>query len=363
MGIVIVYVIAGFKIYVFKGIPMNFRFEYLEAFHYFWFLLAFVPLLLILRYKKQKNIKSLFGKTLPFLTRTTSMTKQNIKLVLECLVFTLLVLAYARPQFGEDTQTMQRSGVEIVFAIDTSLSMLTEDIKPNRLDLAKRTLHRILDQSVGHKIGLVAFAGSAALISPITSDYSALAMYIDAISTSLIQTQGTRFTQALLTSADSFKKGEEEVQELSSSQVIIIISDGEDNEPGALELASKLANDGLHIYTMAVGTEKGAPIPIRDDLGQLQDYKKDKSQNIVLSRSQDKLLRNIASIGKGQFTYASIGGDEVKLLMDDLDQLEKRKFEEDQFVNAQEQFQIILALALLLMFLEIMLSERISYRK
>ena len=342
---------------------MNFRFEYLEAFYYLWFLLVFVPLFLMLRHSRQRKIKALFGKTLSFLTKTRSLTRQNIKLILECFVFVLLVVAYARPQFGEDIQTIQRSGIEMVFAIDTSLSMLTEDIKPNRLDLAKKTLQRILDQSVGHKIGLVVFAGSAALISPITSDYSALAMYIDAISTSLIQTQGTRFTQALLTAADSFKKNQEEVQDSNSSQVIIIISDGEDNEAGALEVTRKLADDGLHIYTMAVGTEKGAPIPIRDDLGQLRDYKRDKSQNIVLSRTQDKLLRDIANVGKGQFAYASIGGSEVKLLIDDLNQLEKRKFEEDQFVNSQDQFQIILALALLLMFLEIMLSERVRYRE
>ena len=341
---------------------MSFRFEYLEAFHYLWFLLVLTPLLLTLRYRQQKNIKAFFGKTLPFLTKTTSLTKQNIKLILECLVFTLLVAAYARPQFGEDVQKIQRSGIEIVFAIDTSLSMLTEDIKPNRLDLAKKTLKRILDQSVGHKIGLVAFAGSAALISPITSDYSTLAMYIDAISTSLIQTQGTYFTQALLTASESFKRGQEEAQDSNPSQVIIIISDGEDNEPGALEVAKKLANDGLHIYTMAIGTKKGAPIPIRDDLGQIQDYKRDKSQNIVLSRTQDKLLRDIASIGRGQFAYASIGGDEVNLLIDDLNQLEKRKFEEDQFVNYQEQFQILLALALLLMFIELSLSERIKHK-
>ena len=342
---------------------MSFRFEHLEAFHYLWFLLAFIPLLLILRHRQQKNMRVFFGKTLSFLTKTTSLTKQNMKLILECLVLILMVIAYARPQFGEDVQTIQRSGIEMVFAIDTSLSMLTEDIKPNRLDLAKKTLQRILDQSVGHKIGLVAFAGSAALISPITSDYSTLAMYIDAISTSLIQTQGTYFTQALLTASESFKRGQEETQESSSSQVIIIISDGEDNEPGALEVVRKLADEGLHIYTMAVGTEKGAPIPIRDDLGQIQDYKRDKSQNIVLSRTQDKLLRDIARVGRGQFTYASIGGDEVKLLIDDLNQLEKRKFEEDQFVNSREQFQIILALALLLMFIELSLSERIKYKK
>ena len=338
---------------------MSFRFEHLEAFYYLWFLLAFIPLCLILRYQRQKNVKFLFGKTLPFLTRTSSLTKQNIKWILECMIFILLVIAYARPQFGEEIQQVQRSGIEMVFAIDTSLSMLTEDIKPNRLDLAKKTLKRILDQSIGHKIGLVAFAGSAALISPITSDYSALAMYIDAISTSLIQTQGTRFTQALLTASEGFKKDQEETEDSNSSQVIIIISDGEDNEPGALEVVKKLASEGLHIYTMAIGTKKGAPIPIRDDQGQIQGYKRDKSDNIVLSRTQDQLLRDIARVGKGQFAYASVGGDEVKLLMDDLDQLEKSKFEEDQFANHQEQFQILLALALLLMFIEILLSERV----
>ena len=119
---------------------MSFRFEHLEAFYYLWFLLGFIPLLLILRYKKQKDVKALFGKTLPFLTRTTSLTKQNIKWILECFIFILLVVSYARPQFGEDIQKIQRSGIEMVFVIDTSLSMLTEDIKPNRLDLAKKNL-------------------------------------------------------------------------------------------------------------------------------------------------------------------------------------------------------------------------------
>lgn len=339
---------------------MNFRFESFEALHYLWFVIAFVPLLLFLRQRQQRKVSDFFGKTLPFLIRTISLKKQNIKWILECLVFVLLILAYARPQFGEDIQKIQRSGIEMVFAIDVSLSMLSEDIKPNRLDLAKKTLKRILDQSVGHKAGLVAFAGSAALISPITSDYSTLSMYIDAISTSLMSMQGTRFTQALLVAADSFKTDQEENESVHISRAIVVVSDGEDNEPGALQTARKLADEGLHIYTMAVGTNKGAPIPIRDELGQLQGYKRDKSQSIVLSQVQDSLLREIASVGNGSFGYASFSGDEVKLLIDDLDQLEKREFEEQQAVNYKEQFQILLAFALLLMFIEMLLSERIA---
>ena len=337
---------------------MNFRFESLEVLHYLWFIVVFVPLLLFLRQRQQKKVSLFFGKTLPFLIRTISLKKQNIKWVLESLIFILLVLAYARPQFGEDIQKIQRSGIEMVFAIDVSLSMLSEDIKPNRLDLAKKTLKRILDQSVGHKAGLVAFAGSAALISPLTSDYSTLAMYIDAISTSLISMQGTYFTQALLVAADSFKQNQEENIDSHISQAIIVISDGEDNEPGVLQTVRKLADEGLHIYTMAVGTKKGSPIPIRDELGQLQSYKRDQSQNIVLSQVQDALLKEIASVGKGSFAYTSFSGGEVKLLMDDLDQLEKREFEEQQAMSYKEQFQILLALALILMFLEMLLSSK-----
>ena len=337
---------------------MNFRFESFQALHLLWLLVAFIPLVIFFSQRQQKRIKLLFGKSLPSLIKTLSVRKQNIKWILECLVFTLLVMAYARPQFEGTAEKIQRSGIEIIFAIDVSLSMLAEDIKPNRLDLAQKTLKRILDKLAGHRAGLVAFAGSAVLISPLTSDYSTLAMYIDAISTSLMSTQGTQFAPALNIAASSFEQEDTGPKTKHTSRVIIIISDGEDNEEGALETARTLADMGLHIYTIAVGMDKPVPIPMKDQFGQFIGYKKDKATNIVLSQVQDKLLQQLASVGQGHFTYASFQGDEVELLVDALNQLEQREFEEEQIVNYQEQFQILSAIALLLMFIELLLSEK-----
>ena len=337
---------------------MDFRFENFMVLHLLWLVLAFLPLLFLLKYWQERKVKTVFGKTLPILIRATALNKQKIHIVLEGLVVILLVLAYGRPQFGEGTQKIQRSGIEMIFAIDVSLSMLTEDIKPNRLDLAQKTLKRILDRSAGHRIGLVAFAGSAALVSPITSDYSALAMYIDSLSTSLVSHQGTYFTQALITAMDSFQRGGLEQEDgVHASRAIIVISDGEDNEPGALDQARQLAQEGLHIYTIAVGTEQGAPIPLRDQFGRVQGYKKDKFQKTVLSRVQDDLLKQLATSGNGKFMYASFEGNEVDLLLNDLNQLEQKEFEEERSMNYREQFQVLLALALLLLFIDLLLSE------
>ena len=339
---------------------MDFRFEHTTALHLIWLACIFLPILFLFKYWQYQKNKAFIGKTLPFLIRKTSFSKKKSKYILEGLVLILLILAYARPQFGEGTQKIQRSGIEMIFAIDVSLSMLAEDIKPNRLDLAQKTLKRILNQSAGHKIGLVAFAGSAALVSPITSDYSALAMYIDSISTSLLSSQGTNFTQALTTARESFHRGGLQQEEgVHTSRAIIVISDGEDNEPGVLDKANELADEGLHIYTIAVGTKEGVPIPLRDQFGQIQGYKKDKSQKTVLSRLQDELLKQLALAGNGKFAYASFEGSEIKLLLNDLNQLEKKEFEEEKAINYKEQFQILLAIAILLLFIDLLLSEQI----
>lgn len=339
---------------------MNFRFENIIILNLLWLVLAFHPFFLLLKYWREQKAKAVFGRTLSFLTSTNCFRKKQGKFILEGVILVLMIIAYARPQSGGDVEKIQRSGIEVILAIDVSLSMLTEDVKPNRLDLAKKTLKRILDQSVGHKVGLLAFAGSSALISPLTSDYSTLAMYIDSISTTLISRPGTHFTQALDLATESFKQGGlKKNTGLQVSRAVIVVSDGEDNEPGALQKARELAQkEDLHIYTIAVGTKQGAPIPLRDQFGQLQGYKKDKSQKTVLSRVQDDLLKQMALVGGGNFTYATFSGNEVKLLLDDLEQLEKEEFEEEQVINYKELFQWLLAIALLLMFLELLLSEK-----
>ena len=339
-----------------------FRFESAEVLHLLWLVPIFWIIVTVLVRRREKQSEKVYGKkALKFLTASASSSKRRWKLFFELLVFALLVIAYARPQFGQSVQDVKSEGVELIFAVDVSNSMMTEDVKPNRLELAKKTLQRVMERSAGHRIGLVAFAGSSALIAPMTSDYSALHMFIDSLSPSSVGTQGTVFARALQTAADSFKRGGLGKEEgIHATQVIVVVSDGEDNEPGALKVAEELKQKGFHVYTIAVGTRKGGPIPVRNDRGVLEGYKKDGSGTPVVSTVKEGLLKEIAEAGGGGFAFATFGGKEVELLLNDLKRLNKAEFEREKMTNFDEHYGWFLAFALLIAMTELLISERKS---
>lgn len=339
---------------------MNFRFENPQAFIFLWML----PVLWVLafataRWARRKLEKSLGSRLSPFLTRSVSAKKRKWKWVLRSAAVFCVVIALARPQVGESKEEIRSEGVEILLAVDVSDSMMAEDVRPNRLEQAKIELSKLMDLMPGNKTGVIAFAGSAALLSPLTNDPAAVKMYIDSLTTESVSAQGTCFECALSAAADAFERGgASEDESVKVTRVVLIASDGEDQEQGALDAAKKLTDKGIRIFTMAYGTEKGGTIPVRDGMGYLRGYKKDRSGQTVLSQVRGDFLRELAGAGQGTFTYASFGSDHIKGIVDDLNKLEKTQFETQIATQYDERFQWILFFGLVLALTEMILGER-----
>jgi len=337
-----------------------FRFENIEAFYWLWILPIIWGLGFVFDRLTRKKVQGVIGSRLyPYLSSSISQRKRLFKTILQATAIFFFVLALARPQMGESKQEIKSEGVEIIFAVDVSESMLAEDVKPSRLAQAKSELSRLADLMPGNKIGVVAFAGSAALLSPLTNDPGAVKMYLDSLDVTSVSTQGTDFHQALLVAKDAFERGGAANDETSKvTRVILIASDGEDHEPGAIEEAKQLASQGVRIFTMAYGTEKGGAIPVRDGMGFLKGYKKDRQGETVITTVKGDALRALAEAGKGSFYFAVFGGDQAKNLREDINKLEKTQFESSMATQYEERFQIFLFLGIILAILELALGER-----
>ena len=337
-----------------------FRFAHPEYFQFLWLL----PVLFLLTWyflrHRMRRIESAFGSKLtPFLTATRSDKRRYLKLGLQLVVVAVAVIALARPQFGTSTQKVASQGVELIIAFDVSESMLAEDVRPSRLEFAKSEIKRLIDKMTGNKIGILPFAGTAVLVSPLTSDASALKMYVDSLSPYTVSSQGTEFRKALEESKEAFQRGGIDKDEFTQvTRVILLVSDGEDHEPGAIPIAEDLSKEGVRIFSLAFGTEKGAPIPLRDDRGYLKGYKKDKAGNKVLSATKGTVLKELAKVGRGSFYHASFGGRAINNIRDDIDKLEKTEFDSEVATDYDERFQVPLAMAILLALIELFLSDR-----
>lgn len=336
------------------------RFANPDAFYLLWLIPVIWATSVVFERRGRRRLRAALGERIaPFLSSSVSPWKRRLKLALRLLVLACFVTALARPQMGRSTQEVKAQGVELVIAVDVSNSMLAEDVKPSRLEHAKAEIERLLNLLGGDKVGLVAFAGSAVLLSPLTTDKSALKMYLDSISTMSVETQGTEFRKAIAEARNAFERGGIESDETSkTTRVILIASDGEDQEPGALAEAKKLASEGTRIFTLAFGTERGGPIPIRDERGFLRGYKRDKNGQNVMSTVNGEALRELARVGGGSFYHATFGGNEAKKVKDDLDKLEKAEFSSSFAVNYDEKFQIPLLIGLLVAIVELLLGER-----
>ena len=337
-----------------------FRFENLAAFNFLWLLPVLVIVGLVFDYRSRQLIKKTIGTRLyPFLTSSVSEKKRTLKLILRLGVIFFFVVALARPQMGQSKAQVKSEGVEIMFAVDVSESMLSEDVKPSRLEQAKAELSRLVDLMPGNKIGIVAFAGSAALVSPLTNDPAAVKMILDSLTTDSVSSQGTNFQEAIRVSKEAFDRGGVTTDDqVKVTRVILIASDGEDHEPGAVDEAKKMAKDGTRIFSLAYGTEKGGAIPVRDGMGFLKGYKKDRSGQTILTTVKGEALKALAQEGEGSFYFASFGGDHVKHVIEDIGKLEKAQFETSVATQYDERFQMFLLIGIVLAILELLLGER-----
>lgn len=337
-----------------------FRFENAQALVYLWLIPALLILAFIFRKRSQLRLSRVIGKRLtPFLTSSVSPARRRWKLIFQSLVVLFFVLALARPQLGESMQEVKSEGVEIMLAIDVSESMMAEDVRPNRLEQVKTEMGKLIDMMPGNKVGIVAFAGSATLLSPLTTDPASLKLYLDSLSPLSVSSQGTNFQAALSECVDAFKRGGIGSDATTKvTRVILIASDGEDHEQGALNEAQKITKEGARIFTLAYGTEKGAPIPARDGMGFLQGYKKDNKGQTILTTVVGKELEALAQAGQGSFYHASTGGSHLQNVIADIGKLEKTEFESQIATQYEERFQIFVLLGILFALLEIWLGDR-----
>lgn len=337
-----------------------FRFENIQAFRY----LVLIPIMWLVSWFyskwKEKQLKQKLGERLtPFLTQSISFKKRRWKQILQGLCLFFLIFSLARPQMGQSQEKIKSEGIEIMILVDVSESMLAEDVKPSRLAQAKVELARLIDLAPGNKVGIIAFAGSSALLCPLTNDSGAIKMYIDSLSPSSVSAQGTNFEEAIHLAQESFERGGVSTDETSkATRVILVASDGEDHEEGALDAAKKLTDAGIKIFTMAYGTEKGGAIPVRDGMGYLRGYKKDSSGETILSTVHGDFLKKLAQVGQGSFYFAVFGGSHIQNLNEDFNKLEKKLFDSQIATQYEEKFQMFLLFCFLFGSLEIILGDR-----
>jgi Ca-activated chloride channel family protein len=285
------------------------------------------------------------------LTAGTSLARQILKMTLLVGAVLCLVLALARPQWGSKMELVQRKGLDIVIAVDVSLSMLAEDIRPNRLARSKQEIQRFVEKLEGDRAALVAFAGDAYLQCPLTSDYGAFRIFLDVLDPGLIEAPGTDISRAMEEALKAFPAGE------NKQRVIVLLTDGEDHGGRALKLAEEAAKRGVVIFTVGIGSVTGVPIPIQDGSGQ-RAYKRDNRGEIVSTKLDPELLAQIARATGGEFYHAQPGRFELLDVLKKINAMEKRTLSSEQLARFEERFQVPLAAALLLLVLEMLVSDR-----
>ena len=301
-------------------------------------------------YRNQKKRLRKFGdpKLLRELMPDVSRFRPVVKFWILQGALALLIVMLARPQFGTKINNEQRVGIETIIAMDISNSMLAEDIVPSRLDRSKMMVENIVDHFTNDKIGLIVFAGDAFVQLPITSDYVSAKMFLSSIDPSMMATQGTDIARAIDMAMHSF------TQEEGIGKAIIVITDGEDHEGGALEAAKAAKDAGMRVYVLGVGSTKGSPIPIPGT----GDYMKDNTGNTVMSALNEDMCRQVAQAGGGAYIHVENNSAAQDQLDNELDKLSKKETTSTVYSEFDEQFQAVAILALLLIILEICIFDR-----
>ncbi len=282
-----------------------------------------------------------------------STTKTTVKFVLYRLAIGFLIIALANPQYGKNEREVEAKGVDIMIALDVSNSMLARDIdaQRDRLKIAKLAIEKLIDQLHGDRMGLVVFAGKAYVQLPITSDYKAAKIFLASINTGMLSSQGTAIGNAIEECVASFDMTN------GAKKAVIVISDGENHEDDAVEVAQKVNKDGIIVHTIGMGSDKGVPIPIIRN-GRNLGVKKDKDGNTVLTKLNEQMLLEVASAGGGSYTRARKTNVGLDALLQQLSEMEKTAYETSKYMEYEDQFQIYLAIGLLLLMLEFVISER-----
>ena len=323
---------------------------------YFLWLLLLVLLIpvgyALLRRARRARIRR-FGdeKLVAALMPSWSSAKGWWRTILFCLGFACFAIGLARPLLGAKLVERETKGAEIMICLDVSNSMLAQDYSPDRLSRAKLAISRIVDRLDGDRIGLIIFAGTSFVQLPITTDYVSAKMFLGSIDTQSVPVQGTAIGDAILTAAKSFSVQSEK------SRAIIVITDGENHEDDPVDAARQVAETGIRVYTVGVGSLQGQPIPLDGDL------MKDKDGNIVVTRLDEETLKRVASAGNGAYVHA--GSEEFGLnpILSEIRKLEDERFNNTVFEEYDEQYMYFFAAALFFFVLEMLIGERRAKRR
>lgn len=299
--------------------------------------------------RKQKEFGDL--ELVKRLSPEKSTFKQTLKFSIFILALASLILGLVNPKIGTKTETVRREGIDIVFAVDVSKSMLAEDVAPNRLEKSKQVVSQIINQLAGDRIGIVAYAGSAFPVLPITTDYASAKMFLQSMDTDMVSSQGTALDDAIKLSASYFDKDDK-----GTSKMIILISDGEDHGDGSEDVAEDAKKDGIKIITIGVGSEKGGPIPLKDG-SRVEGFKRDGNGEIVITKRNVESLKNISKNSKG-YVDGNNTKDVVEYVKKSLENIERNEFESEQFTDFNSQFQWFIGIAFLLLAIDVLLLEK-----
>ena len=327
----------------------------LEEKWYLYFLIV-IPVLTVLFlyvqfWKRKKQFE--FGdlELIKKLSPEKSVFKPILKLVVVLLALTCLIIGLVNPKIGTKLETVKREGIDIIFAIDVSKSMLAEDVAPSRLEKSKQLVSQIINNLGSDRIGIIAYSGSAFPVLPITTDYSVGKMFLQTMNPGMISAQGTSIDQAITLATTYIDKKDK------TNKLLIIITDGEDHSDSAEDAAKEAKKAGLKILTIGVGTEKGGTIPLKRN-GIVESFQRDQNNEVVITKRNSEVLKNIAKSAGGGY----VDGNSTKAVLDyvknALDNIQKTEFESTQMADFKSQFQWFLGFGFFLLLLDVFLLEK-----
>jgi len=328
----------------------SFRFAHPEYFYIFLVLPALVFLFFFNRILRARKLKS-FGEMelLEQLMPSLSTGRPIIKFVVWLLAITCLITALAQPQFGSKLTLTKRKGVELIISLDVSNSMKAQDIKPNRLERAKRAIAKLTDRLKNDKIGLVVFAGQAYVQLPITADYASAKLFLESITTDIVPVQGTAIGASIEMAMKSFSPN------FNGNKAIIVITDGENHEDDAVGMAKKAQEKGIVVHTIGMGLPQGAPIPMSEGSS---DFLKDKSGSIVVTKLDEPMLTQIAEAGGGSYIRANNAEVGLNNLFNEIEKMQKTEMESREYSEYNDQFPLFLGLAFFLILADFLILDR-----
>ena len=329
-----------------------FKFEHPEHLYALLMLPVFIVFFILMRYARKRAIEQ-FGDTslMRYLMPQVSNYKHTTKFVLLLFALVFLIIGWSNPQWGTKKEKVKRKSVDVFVALDISQSMMAQDIAPSRLERARKFSQNLIDELKGERIGTIIFAGNAYLQVPLTTDYAAAQLFIKSANPNMAPSQGTAIADAIDLAERSFE------EENKNHKALVIITDGENHDNEALERAKEANSNGLLIFSVGVGTEKGSFIPTV--IGGRADYKRDKTGNPVRSSLNETMLKDLADAGDGVYFNLASGSDKVaEALRTRIDSVEKRELEQRVFNEYESYFQYFIAVALLLIIVEFLISYR-----